>query len=134
MQVRRTLITLLAWTSLLGACTAGKQAVVAPDAPGIRTIYDKHMQEGGHEDLSGLRQSVQKNLPAHAIALDPATPLVASHRTRFARVPNPELIMYVYPHLAGPEQVPVPGYFTAFSMYARIHYARPGEARDPSSP
>ncbi|MDN3519015.1 TIGR03751 family conjugal transfer lipoprotein [Aquisalimonas lutea] len=49
-------------------------------------------------------------------------------RTRFSQVPNPTLAMYVYPHLAGPDEAPVPGYMTAFSMYQQDHYALPGEA------
>ena len=134
MQACRTLITLLAWTSLLGACTAGKEAVVAPDAPGIRTIYDEHMRAAGHDDLQGLRASVQKNPVDAMIPLDPGGRAGAVLKVRFARVANPELVMYVYPHLAGTEQVPVPGYHTAFPMYARIHYARPGEAQGPHTP
>ena len=35
--------------------------------------------------------------------------------------------MYVFPHLAGTERVPVPGYATTFPLYERIEYALPGE-------
>lgn len=35
--------------------------------------------------------------------------------------------MCVFPHLAGEESVPVPGYATAFPMYERTEYALPGE-------
>ncbi len=134
MQARQTIITFLAWTSLLGACTAGKQAVVSPDAPGIRTIYEAHMRAAGHDDLRGLRESVQENPVDAMTPAEPGARPGAALNVRFARVANPELVMYVYPHLAGPEQVPVPGYHTSFPMYARIHYARPGEARVPSTP
>jgi conjugative transfer region lipoprotein (TIGR03751 family) len=37
------------------------------------------------------------------------------------------LVMYVFPHLAGAERVPVPGYATTFPLYERIEYALPGE-------
>ena len=47
--------------------------------------------------------------------------------TIFPRLPNPSLAMYVFPHLAGEEQVPVPGYVTTFTMYERVEYALPGE-------
>lgn len=46
----------------------------------------------------------------------------------FSRLPNPDLVMYVYPHLAGPDNTPVPGYATSFPMYERVEYALPGEA------
>ncbi len=45
----------------------------------------------------------------------------------FPRLPNPDLLMYVFPHLAGPEAVPVPGYATTFPMYEQVEYAMPGE-------
>lgn len=45
---------------------------------------------------------------------------------RFARVPNPDLVMVVYPHLAG-GKYPVPGYVTVFPMYEQTFYAQPGE-------
>lgn len=45
---------------------------------------------------------------------------------RFARVPNPDLVMVVYPHLAK-GKYPVPGYVTVFPMYEQTEYAMPGE-------
>lgn len=45
---------------------------------------------------------------------------------RFARVPNPDLVMVVYPHLSK-GKYPVPGYVTVFPMYDQTHYALPGE-------
>ncbi|RMX08146.1 TIGR03751 family conjugal transfer lipoprotein [Corticibacter populi] len=45
---------------------------------------------------------------------------------RFQRVPNPDLVMVVYPHLAK-GKYPVPGYVTVFPMYDEVHYALPGE-------
>ena len=45
----------------------------------------------------------------------------------FPRLPNPTLVMYVFPHLAGEAHAPVPGYATAFPMYEQVEYALPGE-------
>lgn len=47
-------------------------------------------------------------------------------RQRFVRVPNPDLVMVVYPHLSR-GKYPVPGYLTVFPMYEQIQYALPGE-------
>jgi conjugative transfer region lipoprotein (TIGR03751 family) len=47
-------------------------------------------------------------------------------RQRFARVPNPDLVMVVYPHLSR-GKYPVPGYLTVFPMYEQTQYALPGE-------
>jgi conjugative transfer region lipoprotein (TIGR03751 family) len=50
--------------------------------------------------------------------------------TLFPRLPNPTLVMYVFPHLAGESQAPVPGYTTAFPMYEQVEYALPGEVSE----
>ena len=43
----------------------------------------------------------------------------------FPRLPNPTLVMYIFPHLAGDAGAPVPGYTTAFPMYEQVEYALP---------
>ncbi|MEH0876813.1 TIGR03751 family conjugal transfer lipoprotein [Pectobacterium cacticida] len=48
-------------------------------------------------------------------------------RTQFKRLPNPDMVMYVYPHLTAGEPTPVPGYSTVFPFYTRVQYAMPGE-------
>ena len=46
---------------------------------------------------------------------------------QFQRLPNPDLTLYVFPHLAGTDPVPIPGYTTVFPLYQRVQYAMPGE-------
>lgn len=46
---------------------------------------------------------------------------------QFLRLPNPDLVMYVFPHLGGTESVPVPGYTTVFPLFGHVQYAMPGE-------
>lgn len=48
-------------------------------------------------------------------------------RAQFRRLPNPDMLMYVYPHLTDGEPTPVPGYSTVFPFYMRVQYAMPGE-------
>ena len=45
----------------------------------------------------------------------------------FARLPNPDVYIYVPPHLATELRIPVPGYTTAVPLYDRVEYALPGE-------
>ncbi|MFD1803626.1 TIGR03751 family conjugal transfer lipoprotein [Mixta tenebrionis] len=45
---------------------------------------------------------------------------------QFPRLPNPDMVMYLYPHLAG-GNTPVPGYSTVFPFYSQTQYAMPGE-------
>ena len=47
--------------------------------------------------------------------------------TVFPLLPNPTLVMYIFPHLSGSERTPVPGYVTTFPFYERVEYALPGE-------
>ncbi|MFF0901159.1 TIGR03751 family conjugal transfer lipoprotein [Proteus mirabilis] len=45
---------------------------------------------------------------------------------QFPRLPNPDMVMYVFPHLSS-GNLPVPGYSTVFPFYHRVQYALPGE-------
>ena len=47
--------------------------------------------------------------------------------TVFPRLPNPTLVMYIFPHLSGSERTPVLGYVTTFPFYETVEYALPGE-------
>ena len=47
--------------------------------------------------------------------------------SQFKRLPNPDMVMYVFPHLAGSDPAPIPGYTTVFPLYQRVQYAMPGE-------
>lgn len=116
----------LAWTSLLFGCTA-KQAVLPQQSPTIEAIYAEHF--GG--DLATHLESERKALQERPVKVDvpggPARQALDAIEARFTRLANPVLVLYVYPHLAEKERVPVPGYFTVFSLYERTEYARPGE-------
>ena len=83
------------------------------------------------------RQSLRRPLMEANVRADvQAAPTEQTRYTRtarnevyrqFHRLPNPDLVMYVYPHLAGSDPVPVPGYTTVFPLYQRVQYAMPGE-------
>lgn len=51
-------------------------------------------------------------------------------RVLFPRLPNPDIAIYIYPHLATKNQVPVPGYATVIPLYEKVQYALPGEPHD----
>lgn len=46
----------------------------------------------------------------------------------FPRLPNPDLVIYVYPHLATRSRAPIPGYSTVIPLYERVQYRLPGES------
>ena len=125
-----TLISALALISLvLAGCASTKEAVLPQDGPSMKAIYEAHIHEMSARDPLSIRQELG-NRPIlsgetalHGYTRDAANEMNAI----FPRLPNPTLVMYVFPHLAGEESVPVPGYATAFPMYERTEYALPGE-------
>ncbi len=124
------LIIVLGWISLvLGGCASTKDAVLPQDGPSMQTIYQQHIQEMGARDplaireVLGERSIVDGDGSLHGYTRE----AIDEIDTTFPRLPNPSLVMYLFPHLAGDEQVPVPGYVTTFPLYERIEYALPGE-------
>ena len=83
--------------------------------------------------LLDARQSLRRPLTATDVRAAPAEQARYTRTAQneiyrqFHRLPNPDLVMYVFPHLAGTDQAPVPGYTTVFPLYQRIQYALPGE-------
>ena len=130
MQKPLTLIIALGLTNLgLGGCAGTKESVLPQDGPSMKTIYEKHTHETGARDPLAVRETLAKRpIGDGADALAGYTREAYNEiDTIFPRLPNPSLAMYVFPHLAGEEQVPVPGYVTTFTMYERVEYALPGE-------
>ncbi|MXX95568.1 MAG: hypothetical protein F4039_07845 [Gammaproteobacteria bacterium] len=90
------------------------------EAPTMADIYDEHfstVDERSHvqkpptfPDLSSLRLQKERELAEDFELLD-----------------NPMLLIYVFPHLATDERMPVPGYWTAIPLYERDEFALPGE-------
>ena len=128
MQNPLILISALGLISLAG-CASTKEAVLPQDGPSMKAIYQGHIQEMNAQDPLSIRQELGNrpiltgDTSLHGYTRDAAIEIDAI----FPRLPNPTLVMYVFPHLAGEESVPVPGYATAFPMYERTEYALPGE-------
>ncbi len=130
MHSRLRPIVTIAWISLaLGGCASTKESVLPQDGPSMRAIYDAHFEGIGADDPYVLRRELGTR-PLGDDDVDLAGYSRTAHtelETIFPRLPNPTLVMYVFPHLAGSERVPVPGYATTFTLYERVEYALPGE-------
>ncbi|CAM5209157.1 MULTISPECIES: TIGR03751 family conjugal transfer lipoprotein [Alcaligenaceae] len=134
-------LALAASLALLGGCATSKDELLTH---GDHTMMDIWQQAadagsgGGTGQVAGrqlldARQSLRRPLTEVDVQAAPAEQLRYTrtaqseiHR-QFQRLPNPDLVMYVFPHLAGTDPVPVPGYTTVFPLYQRIQYAMPGE-------
>ena len=125
-----TRIAILASISLvLGGCATTKDAVLPQDGPGIQSIYDQHFQQLGKDSALALRAELGGRATGSGDEALAGYTRDAFNEidTVFPRLPNPTLVIYVFPHLAEDEGVPVPGYVTAFPMYEGVEYALPGE-------
>ena len=98
----------------------------------MQAIYEAHFVGLG-EDTESPRQAVaSRPIEAGETALAGfGRSAFTELDTLFPRLPNPTLVLYVFPHLAGPEGLPVPDYATTFTLYERAQYALPGEVPGP---
>lgn len=113
--------------------------VDAPPAP----VFDPQVICGSLE-LSESIKACQRKLAAHAKRVyqvidteESPQPMTYAPYTRtaltelkqlFPRHDNPDMVIYVYPHLATRTRAPIPGYTTVIPLYERIEYRLPGEA------
>ncbi len=123
-------ISVLGLISLvLSGCASTKDTVLPQDGPPMKAIYEQHIKEMGARDPLVIRETrgnysiVDGDGSLHGYTREAHDEI----NSTFPRLPNPSLVMYVFPHLAGEEQVPIPGYVTTFPMYKRVEYALPGE-------
>jgi conjugative transfer region lipoprotein (TIGR03751 family) len=123
--------------ALTGGCTTNKDQLLPH---GEHTMLDIWNQETGggasnvaSRQLLDARQSLRRPLTGTDAQAAPANNATYTRtaqnevESQFSRLPNPDLVMYVFPHLAGSEPAPVPGYSTIFPLYQRVPYAMPGE-------
>ena len=110
--------------SSLTACNSMSGNVVPKKGPTMEQVYDGMITS--HQP--SVENEYKKKSHPMGAPLSVASDLPRSAVTReFHKLPNPELHLYVFPHLAGKDQIPVPGYFTVFNAYEHDHYALPNE-------
>lgn len=91
-------------------------------------IYQGHMGSAGTDASLAARSALRRPLTNEDVTTESYTRTAQNEiETLFIRLPNPDLILYVFPHLATEEAIPVPGYSTVFPLYERVIYALPGE-------
>ncbi len=123
------LFTLGLISLVLVGCASTKEAVLPQDGPSMKAIYERHVREMNARDPQVVRRKLgDRPILTGEADLDGYTREAFNEiDILFPRLPNPTLVMYVFPHLAGESHAPVPGYATAFPMYEQVEYALPGE-------
>lgn len=123
-------ITGIFWVvTLLTGCSTSKEEMFPH---GVATVNDIYNQKtgGGTRGIFDNRYELRREIDdiSHSIEVISHTRTAELEiNNQFKRLPNPDLVMYVYPHLTGDGRLPVPGYSTVFSFYGEVQYAMPGE-------
>ena len=125
---------------VLGGCATSKEELLTHRDRTRMAVWQQETGGGGsgtgqvaRRQLLDARQSLRRPLTDANVQAAPAEQMRYTRTAQsevyrqFQRLPNPDLVMYVYPHLAGTDPVPVPGYTTVFPLYQRVQYAMPGE-------
>lgn len=121
------------WISaaLLAGCGTCVRPSLPECGPTMAQIYQQKMQCNDEADnsLDAMRNKANAGWLGFADSNPYGYTRTANNELKnlFPKLPNPTIAMYVYPHLAGQDEAPVPGYTTAFTLYQEDHFALPGE-------
>ncbi len=114
------LLPAISLISVLNGCSSNPNLV--PDTgPTTLGVYQRHMNASNVQPRM-YRQILNDRRDLAAYTRDASNEI----NLKFPKLPNPELVMFVYPHLTKKGR-PVPGYSTSFMMYEKDAYAMPGE-------
>lgn len=122
----------LAMTLLVSACSTSKDELLPHGDSTMLDVWEQGTS-GSNGSTAGrqlleARQDMRRPLQAHQADKSLFTRTAQNEiYSQFKRLPNPDLVMYVFPHLAGSDPAPIPGYSTVFPLYQRVQYAMPGE-------
>ena len=115
---------------LLNGCSTSQQSTLPQPNTDVKAVWETQMGMGTHDELLQQRSQLRRALQPELLAQRQADYTRNSYRevfNQFPRLPNPDVVFYVYPHRTG--AMPVPGYSTVFPLYERVHYATPGDAK-----
>ena len=139
MKARLTLLTLILINVFIAINITGCSSLLSSKMPSgsvsMEQSYNDAINGTGGSEADGLNNgaiSQASKLPLPIPGYNSYTRNQENEiNSQFPQLPNPNIVMYVYPHQAGTGNTksPVPGYSTVFPMYQHTHYAMPGEVR-----
>ncbi len=129
-QTLNRTVALVALLASAGCSTfVARDSPLPSNGPTMAEIFRSSVQGGGDAADAGVSDP-REQLPRRAVDADTVSAqrraLSEAMNNRFQRLPNVDLTMLVFPHLAQ-GRYPVPGYETVFPMYESVAYAMPGE-------
>lgn len=123
------LLTAFIAVSILSGCASAtnKDKLLPDSGPTTAELIKGHSETLSKSDYGdGAPYHGQTLLPTYSPNSSHSSRHVSELQRDFQRVPNPQIVAYVYPHLNEGE-LPIPGYFTVFRLYDRDHYALSNE-------
>lgn len=117
---------------LLSACSTSKEEMLPPGDSSMLALWQGEDGGGTARNAVAARDSLRRPLTESesqavaAVDRSYSRTQESEISQQFPRLPNPDLVMYVYPHLSD-GSTPVPGYSTVFPFYSQVQYAMPGE-------
>lgn len=106
--------------SFLTGCSTAPN-VIPSTGPDTLDIYERHISSSNKQPRM-YRQILDDRRDLAGYTRDAANEI----NLKFPKLPNPELVMYVFPHFTDKNR-PIPGYSTSFKLYEVDQYALPGE-------
>ncbi|MGI3745906.1 MAG: TIGR03751 family conjugal transfer lipoprotein [Janthinobacterium lividum] len=126
----------LFFAAFISGCSTSKDELLPHGNDTMLNVWDQGTTGSGgnatNRQILDARSALRRPLEQDPRALADANRTFARTSqneiySQFKRLPNPDLVMYIFPHLAGFDPAPVPGYTTVFPLYQRVQYAMPGE-------
>ncbi|RLM24762.1 conjugal transfer protein [Brenneria alni] len=127
-QIMATLLVI----ALLSGCSTSKEEMLPAGEHSMLELWNGADGEGTTRRSAQARDSLRRPLNAeerqNSLHNDRSYSRTQESEIsqQFPRLPNPDMVMYIFPHLAD-GNAPVPGYSTVFPFYSQTQYAMPGE-------
>ncbi|MBC8946341.1 TIGR03751 family conjugal transfer lipoprotein [Xenorhabdus indica] len=124
-----TCAIVLGLTGLMAGCSTSKETLLPAGEQTVLAMWQ--VSNAGHSTTSArqiLRRALTPAERSRALSEPDSYSRSAEHEIsqQFPLLPNPDMVMYVYPHLVA-GKTPIPGYNTVFPFYQQVQYALPGE-------
>lgn len=112
----------------LGGCASTTEDMIGTPDHTMNEVYSAAMGGGSEGKLLDERSVLRRSLTESDADLSRFVRTEDDAlRNDFPMLSNPEMRMFIAPHLSTRDGIPVPGYVTRFRMWERDHYALPGE-------
>ncbi|MBP2834724.1 TIGR03751 family conjugal transfer lipoprotein [Dickeya zeae] len=117
---------------LLGGCSTSKEEMLPAGEHTMLELWNGADGEGTTRKSAQARDALRRPLDSRETQASLRDDRSYSRTQeseisqQFPRLPNPDMVMYLFPHLAD-GNTPIPGYSTVFPFYSQTQYAMPGE-------